>query len=96
MDSTGRFVVAFESDRDDDGEVHIRLRAFEADGTPRVDSIKVDCMEPAQHLDPAVALDESGVVRVFWDEIGETEEFKILGRTYDEETLLNGGKPLPP
>ena len=68
MNAAGDFVAAYEEDRDNDGEFHIRMRGFRADGTQNFAHAKVDCIEPAQHLRPAVGIDSTGRIFVFWDE----------------------------
>lgn len=85
MNAAGNFVVAWEHDGDSDGEFHVRFRGFNADGTENFVQTKADCIEPAQHLDPAIAIDGSGRFRVFWD---ETPNFlgpsHLLGRTFSQ------------
>lgn len=86
MNPSGKFAVAWEDDRDGDGEFHIRMRAFNADATERMEQRKLDCMEPAQHLDPSVAVDASGRVLVFWNEIDQLEFVQVIGRILEEPT----------
>jgi len=85
MNAAGDFVVAWEDDGDGDGEFHVRFRGFNADGTENLTQTKADCIEPAQHLDPAIGLDAAGRLRIFWD---ETPDFlgpsHILGRTFPD------------
>ncbi len=83
MDPEGNFAVAWEDDRDGDGEFHIRMRSFNADGSEHIEHTKVDCTEPAQHVDPTIAL-ASGRVHVFWDEIDETEVARVIGRILEK------------
>mgnify|MGYP001347752129 CR=1 FL=1 len=83
-DSGGNFAVAWEDDRDDDGEFHIRMRAFNADGSERMEHRKADCVEPAQHLEPAIAVSESGRVLVFWDDTLVGQSPRVSGRAFDE------------
>ena len=85
MNSAGDIAAAWEEDRDNDGEFHIRFRGFNADGIENFAHTKADCIEPAQHLDPAIAIDGNGRIQVFWDEMPDfSEPSQILGRSFPE------------
>jgi hypothetical protein len=83
MNAVGNFVVAWEHDSDSDGEFHVRFRAFDADGTENLEQTRADCIEPAQHVDAAIAIDGTGRFTIFWE---ETPDFigpsHLLGRTF--------------
>ena len=58
--------------------------AFNADGSERMEHRKADCVEPAQHLEPAIAVSESGRVLVFWDDTLVGQSPRVSGRAFDE------------
>ena len=82
INDAGNFVIAWESDRDNDNEYHVRCRRFTPDGTGEIDETKVDCIEPAQHINAAIGIDGSNRVQVFWDDIGASAQSQVLGRSY--------------
>ena len=84
MNATGDYAVAWEDDRDDDGEFHVRMRGFDADGMENFPHTKVDCIEPAQHLDPVIGIDGAGRIVVFWDDTAALQVTQVLGRTFPE------------
>ena len=84
MNATGDYAVAWEDDRDDDGEFHVRMRGFDADGMENFPHTKVDCIEPAQHLDPVIGIDRAGRIVVFWDDTAALQVTQVLGRTFPE------------
>lgn len=87
MDSDGNFAVAYNHDGDNDGRFHIYMRAFNADGTERLEARKLNCIGPAQHFDSSAGLTESGSVLVFWDETLVGAPVQVVGRSVVESDV---------
>lgn len=95
MNAAGDFAAAYEEDRDNDGEIHVRMRGFRADGTQNFAHSKVDCIEPAQHVEPVIGIDNQGRIVVFWSESTlDPEENpqipQVLGRLFVGATPSSG------
>lgn len=84
INDVGRFAVAWESDRDNDNEYHVRCRRFTAAGVGEIDETKVDCVEPAQHINGAIGLDNNNRLQVYWDDIDSSALSQVVGRVYTQ------------
>ena len=84
MDRAGNFALAWEDDRDNDGQAHVTVGIFLPDGTPHGAQGRADCLPSAEDVDnqePAVMIDSMGRVRVFWEELDlMTGGVQVLGR----------------
>ena len=64
-DKTGRFIIVWESQKQDENLPGIYAQIFQSDGTPYQNNIKINSMW-ALHEYPAVALGEGGNIIVTW------------------------------
>jgi hypothetical protein len=84
MDAVGRFVVAWEDDRDDNGYYQIYARCFEADGNERCADFTVNSTATGQQLRPAVAMEpDGGFVIAFEDDQDRDGHFDVRCRGFD-------------
>lgn len=84
MDSSGRFVVAWQDDADDNGYFQIRARGFNANGTQRMADFTVNSVAAGQQLWPAIAMDDSGRFVVAWqDDKDGNGYYQILARSFE-------------
>jgi hypothetical protein len=83
IDDSGRFVVAWEDDQDDNGFYEIMMRGFNANGTERFSDRTVNTVSSGQQTRPTVACDESGNFVVAWEDDQDGNGFyQILGRGF--------------
>jgi len=67
-DSMGRFVVAWEDDRDGNGSMQILARGFTAGGAERFPELTVNTVAAGQQLRPRLAMDADGNFAVVWED----------------------------
>ena len=82
MNASGAFLVGWHGDRDLDGEYHVYWRRFTALGVGDLEDTKVDCFEPAQHVNPVLGLGGPGGVLIFWEETVVGQKTQVIGRTF--------------
>jgi hypothetical protein len=68
IDDTGKFVVAWEDDQDDDGAPEIMVRGFNANGTERFHDFNVNTNLTGPQTRPSVACDKTGNFAVAWED----------------------------
>lgn len=68
VDDSGRFVVAWEDDQNDDGAAEIMVRGFNANGTERFHDLTVNTVLSGPQSHPAVACDRNGNFVVAWED----------------------------
>jgi hypothetical protein len=68
MAPDGRFVVAWEDDRQGNGREQVLVRGFHADGTERFPAQSVHTDDVGQRIRPAVAMDAGGGFVVAWQD----------------------------
>lgn len=83
VDDTGRFVVAWEDDQDDDGKPEVMVRGFNANGTERFHDLTVNTVLSGAQSHPAVACDKTGNFVVAWeDDQDDNGYFQIHARGF--------------
>ncbi|WP_437523184.1 metallophosphoesterase [Sorangium sp. So ce726] len=83
VDDSGRFVVVWEDDQDDNGVYEIMARGFNANGSERFHDRTVNTVSDGQQSRPAVACDASGNFVVAWeDDQDGNGYYQILARGF--------------
>jgi hypothetical protein len=81
MDSSARFVVAWEDGRDRDGKYDIFARGFSATGGNRLIETPVHPGTTGNHRSPAVAVEDDGDFIIAWEDDNDNNGFyQILAR----------------
>ena len=82
MDAAGNFAIAWVSYRDDSANADVKLRRYNADGTPRDQTeVLVNTNTTGQKSGPSVAMDDDGDFVVAWDGPGAAG-FGVYARRY--------------
>jgi len=68
IDDSGRFVIAWEDDQDNNGSYQIHARGFNANGTQRFAELTVNSVAGGQQTRPSVAADATGNFVVAWED----------------------------
>ncbi len=85
-DPYGRFVVAWEDDKDGNGYFQIMARGFDREGNARFDDIVVNSTPSGQQYRPAAGIDQLGHFVIAWeDDNNEDGAFQILARGFDSD-----------
>lgn len=85
MDYNGRFVVAWEDDKDGNGYYQILARGFNANGSQRFADRTVNSVAAGQQFNPVMAMDSSGDFVVVWeDDQNNDGDFTLLGRGFND------------
>lgn len=83
VDGTGRFVVAWEDDQDDDGLFQIYARGLTATGANRFNQLAANTNTAGQHGQPSVSADNAGNFVVVWEDDEDNNGFyQIYGRGF--------------
>jgi hypothetical protein len=83
IDDSGKFVVVWEDDQDDNGSYQIMARGFNANGSERWNDLTVNTVSGGQQTKPAVACDASGNFVVAWEDDQDGNGFyQILARGF--------------
>jgi Calcineurin-like phosphoesterase len=84
MDNSGRFVVAWQDDKDGNGSNQILARGFNANGSQRIADFTVNSVADGQQLWPAIAMDGSGRFVVAWqDDKDANGSYQISARSFN-------------
>lgn len=84
MDDAGRFVVAWQDDKDGNGYYQILARGFNADGSQRFGDMTVNSVGDGQQLKPAIGMDGGGRFAIAWeDDKDGNGTFQILARSFN-------------
>lgn len=84
MDDTGRFVVAWQDDKDNNGVYQIYARGFNANGSQRIADFAVNSVADGQQIRPAIAMDGSGRFVIAWqDDKDGNGTYQILARSFN-------------
>ncbi len=68
VDTTGRFVIAWEDDNDNNGLWQIWARGFDAAGEERISAFNVNYDDEGQQLEPAIGMSGSSDFVVAWQD----------------------------
>jgi hypothetical protein len=88
----GQFVVVWHDDGGD-GKYQIKMRGFNADGTPRFSQRTVNNVASGQQLLPSIALASTGDFVVAWqDDAGNDGRYQIKARQFNSDGSPKGGQ----
>lgn len=83
MDYSGRFVVSWQDDQDENGYYQILARGFNANATQRFADRTVNSIAAGQQFNPAMAMEANGDFLVVWeDDQNNDGNFTIRGRGF--------------
>lgn len=86
VDPYGRFVVAWEDDKDGNGYFQIMARGLDGAGNARFKDIVVNSNPAGQQYHPAAGIDQLGHFVIAWeDDNNEDGVFQILARGFDSD-----------
>jgi len=99
MDADGDFVVVwqgaalpFPQPPNDGVNYGIFVQLFNADGTPRGGTFRVDDRTISVQRSPSVAMDAEGDFTVVWEGSGTGDSYGVFGRRYDATGARVGGE----
>jgi len=83
MDGSGRFVVVWEDDSNQNGLFQVRARGFDSNAIERIEQFTVNVHSVGQQVLPDIAMDSNGNFIVVWAHDGNLDEnFEIEGRGF--------------
>ena len=84
MDGSGRFVVVWQSDKEDGNDLGVFGRRYAADGTPLSGEFQVNIFTGSYQFRPRVASDAAGDFTVVWGSQAEDGSgIGVFGRRFD-------------
>ena len=93
MDSTGDFVIAWDSFGQDGSEDGVYAQRFNSSGTAQGAEFKVNTYTTGDQLTSAVAMDSTGAFVIAWNSVGEDgSEDGIYAQRYNSSGTTQGGE----
>ncbi|MBN7795033.1 IPTL-CTERM sorting domain-containing protein [Parahaliea mediterranea] len=93
VNTAGNFVIAWATPEEGDGfyePEEVRMRLFDASGTPKSGDIPVNQTVSGKQSNPVVGIDDSGRIAVAWSGRGPGDDDGIFARVFKPDTDSDG------